>query len=364
MEVYIFLLLLVSTLIFAMNYQQSRKNLLQINGIKIDKDKTWGNLSFIVVFCILAFFSAVRDGIGIDYTSYMMHIQNIQLGYPNYMEAGFKFAARIIGNIDNNPRLVIIIFSILTVFFYIKSIYDQSLDRLMSVFIFLSWGYYFFTFNTIRNFFALSLCLYSIKFLNQKKIGTFIILVLLASSFHKSALVCIPLYLLANIPYDKNKLWLFLGAPFLMFLIKEPIREIVFKIYPGYLGSAYDTGRISYLNIIKALLVIILGFIFYDRFKNDKLCRLYFHLNLFSLIYYTGLYWMPEVSRIGFYMNTTTIMFIPNLIEKIKRKENKKILKICIYIFSFLLFIMLMQGFYSTTTKLLPYDTWLFKEIY
>ncbi len=360
MEVYIFLLLFVSTVMFTMYCLQSRKILLHLSGVRIDKDKTWRKLSFIIVFCLLAFFSAIRDGIGIDYTSYMMHIRNIQLGYPNYMEEGFKLAVRVLGNINNNPRFVIIIFSALTVFFYLKTIYDQSSDSLMSVFIFLSWGYYFFTFNTIRNYFALSLCLYSIKFLNKNRYSAFIILVLLASTIHKSALICIPLYLLANILYDKNVLWLFLVAPFLALMIKEPMREIVFRIYPEYLGSVYDTGRISYLNIIKALIVIILGFIFFERFKNDKLCRFYFHLNLFSMIYYLGFYWMPEVSRIGFYMNATIIMFIPNLIEKLKRKENELILKICVYIFSFVLFIMLMRGFYSPTIKLLPYNTWFF----
>ena len=68
---------------------------------------------------------------------------------------------------------------------------------------------------------------------------------------------------------------------------------------------------------------------------------------------------MPEVSRIGFYMNATSIMFIPNVIRELKLKKNQKILNISIYIFSFVLFILLMQTFYSPSTKLLPYQTWI-----
>lgn len=358
MIIYTFFLIFVCTVIYAFRYLQNNKTVLCSNaGYKY---RVWKRLSFATVFLILAVFSAIRDGIGIDYVSYMMHIHNIQLGRPNYMEEGFKFLARALGHINPNPRLVIIVFAILTCFFYVKAIYDQSKDVLMSIFIFLSWGYYFFTFNTIRNYFALSVCLYSIKFLKEKKYVPFLVLVLLAATIHKSALICIPVYLLANYKYSFNQLRLMLLAPFAALMLKGPVRAIVFKIYPRYLGSAYDVGRISYLNVMKAMIVVALGFMFFRRFKNDRLCRIYFHLNIFSLIYYVGLYWMPEVSRIGFYMNATSIMFIPNLIASIESKENKEIVKKCVYLSGFMLFVLLMIGFYSPTTKLLPYQTWIF----
>ncbi len=357
MIVYICLLLFVCGMIYTLEHLNFSR--IMLCPSKGDKYKLLKKLEFAIIFLTLAVFSAIRDEIGVDYASYMNHIQNIQLGKPNYMESGFKFLAKVIGRINSNPRLVIIVFAILTSFFYIKAIYEQSSNVLMSIFIFLSWGYYFFTFNTIRNYFALAMCLYSLKFLKEKKYTIFLILILLASTIHKSALVCIPIYLLANYDFTLNQLRFMILCPVIAFMMKTPVKKFLLYIYPGYFGSVYDTGQISYLNIIKALAVVILGIMFYNRLKNNKLCKIYFHLNIFALVYYIGFYWVPEISRIGFYMNATSIMFIPNVIRELKLKKNQKILNISIYIFSFVLFILLMQTFYSPSTKLLPYQTWI-----
>ena len=169
MIVYICLLLFVCGMIYTLEHLNFSR--IMLCPSKGDKYKLLKKLEFAIIFLTLAVFSAIRDEIGVDYASYMNHIQNIQLGKPNYMESGFKFLAKVIGRINSNPRLVIIVFAILTSFFYIKAIYEQSSNVLMSIFIFLSWGYYFFTFNTIRNYFALAMCLYSLKFLKEKSLS-------------------------------------------------------------------------------------------------------------------------------------------------------------------------------------------------
>lgn len=325
-----------------------------------------GTFGFCLVFILLAFISAIRDGIGIDYTSYLMHISNIQHGFPNYMEIGFKQLCVWLSYIDSNPRFVLVVVSILTCFFYIKAIWDQSEDITTSIFIFLSWGYYFLTFNTVRNYLALAIVLYAIKFLNKegKKYNIlFSILVVIASSIHKSALICLPMYFWAKKELKPKHVLVLLGIVATAFLLKGPVRNLVFMIYPGYLDSAYDTGRISWLNVIKEVAVILLCLGYYSKVKENKLQRFYFNLNVYGLIYYVGFYWMPEVSRVGFYMNATTIMLLPSLMRSIDGKDSK-LVKIIVYVFSFILFLLLLQQFQSPTTLLLPYKTWLFDGTY
>ncbi|WP_447406701.1 EpsG family protein [Clostridium perfringens] len=363
MIVYSMLLFTVCSIIALIEGKSNKLN--SINGNnersrKLDRHR----ISFVVTFFILSTFSAIRDGVGCDYESYVLHILNIQSGNKSYMEEGFQKVVIWASKIDQNPRLVIIIFAILTCFFYIKAIWDQSTNRLFSVFIFLSWGYYFLTFNTIRNYFALAVVLYSIKFLDKNKYIKFIFFVIVASFFHKSALVCIPIYLLAKRKYSIKYVPFIILITVLAILLKEYLREFLFIFYPGYMGSAYDVGHVSYLNIIKAVLVIILCAINYKNIKNDSLSRFFFNLNVLSLVFYIGFYWTPEISRIGFYMNATSIFLIPRVIDNFKKIKSKTIVYSVVIVFSIILFFLLMNQFQEITTRLLPYKTWIFNGTY
>lgn len=358
MAVYFGLLFIVSLLIVCFNQLPERVKLVYGNQKRIVKTDS---ISFALIFFVLAFFSAIRDGIGSDYDSYLRHIELIQYGENNYMEIGFIKMVELLEKINSDPRFVIIVFSVLTCFFYIKAIYSQSTDVFISIFIFLSWGYYFFTFTTVRNYFALSLVLFSIKYLYEEKHFYFLSGVIIASLFHKSALICIPLYYLARRKYRiKYFLIICVALIGICWVLKSPIRTLMFMVYPQYEGSVYDDGTISYLNVLKALLIIILSILFKKTFLNDDLSRFFFNLNLFSLVFYLGMYWTPEASRIGFYMNATSMFLIPRIVSGIENKKTKSILAMLLCIFSLVLFYMLCISFSSPTIRLLPYETWLF----
>lgn len=354
MSVYIILTILTCLSLYGVQ-EFNKKYAFVVDGRKREKTKS----GFFLTFLILAIFSAVRDGVGCDYDSYVMHIQKIQSGTPHYMEIGFQWVCKQVAKIDSNPRIVIIIFAVVTCYFYLRAIWDQSDDVLFSIFIFMTWGYYFMTFNTIRNYFALAVALFSIKYLNDKKYLRFVLAIIAAALFHKSALICIPLYILAKKEYKVKHFPILLGVIFVAVLFKGSISNIVYQIYPSYLGSVYDTGHVSYLNIVKALAVLVLCGMYWSKIKDDKLIRMYFNLNLFSLVFYTAFYWIPEISRIGFYMNATTILLLPKLVNRV-RETDKVQLKLLIYIFSIVLFLLLLVTFGSETTRLLPYKTWLF----
>lgn len=319
---------------------------------------------FIPVFIFLAFFAAIRDDCGCDYNSYVNHIISIQSGKLNYMEPGFQEVVRQFNKINDNPRLVIIFFGVLTTFFYLLAIWNQSTNKALSVFIFLSWGYYFMTYNTIRNYFALSFVLCTLPLLVKKKHLLFILLILFASLFHKSALFCIPAYYLANRLTLKRKHILPLVAlTFVLLFLERYLRTYAFLLYSTYEGSDFDTGRISVLNILKAVLAIALYLLYRKRVRGDKLCKLYFNLNVFALILYTGVYWIPEISRLGFYLNASVIFLVPRILGRLSPK-NRKQLRILFYLGSALLFVLLLHQFSSETTRLLPYKTWLFNGTY
>lgn len=320
----------------------------------------WG---FIITFIILALFSAVRDGIGVDYRSYYNHIRLIQNGYTNhYMEIGFQKLVILVAYFSANPRWILIIMSVLTCYFYLKIFWKYSMNITISILIFLSWGYYFFTFNSVRTYFAQAVSLIGLMFLIEKKYFRFFLTIIIASLFHKTALVCIPLYIFSQKEFKSKYKYVFIVVLVIgvALFFESPLRRIFFSFYNDYQGSIYDSGRISWLNIFKAFIVVFIGVLYYPKVRKDRVNQICFNLNIFSLIFYIGLYWTPEISRIGFYMNTTAVFFITRLISSGEiAEQNKTVIKISLVVGSLALFLVLMRGFYNYTIQLLPYKTWI-----
>ncbi len=317
------------------------------------------------VFIILAFFSAIRDDCGCDYNSYILHIQKIQNGEFNYMEPGFQAFVNWVYQFHENPRLVIILIGILTSFFFVLAIWKQSADRKLSIYLLMTWGYYIMTYNTIRNYFALSFMLCLIPLLIKKKYLLFSVLTILISLFHKSALFCIPIYIIASkITFERKHIIPLIILGCICLAMEKYLRQFVFLIYDYYEGSEYDDRSISYLNILKALVVICLYVWYKSKVKLDGLCKLYFNLNVFALFIYTSLFWLPEISRLGFYLNVTSILIIPNIIQKITNIRDRKLMRRLVYIGSFMLFLLLLIQFSAENSRLLPYKTWLFNGLY
>lgn len=71
------------------------------------------------------------------------------------------------------------------------------------------YGYYLFIDNPMRNLIAIAIFLISIKYIHEKKIWKYLACILLASSFHFSAIILFPLYWVLD-KRISNGIWIFL----------------------------------------------------------------------------------------------------------------------------------------------------------
>ena len=77
----------------------------------------------------------------------------------------------------------------------------------------------------------------------------------------------------------------------------------------------FDTGQLSYANILKCACVLALGLICYRRsLREDVPNRFWFFLNLAGLVVYCCGSFIPEVSRVGYYMIISQVFLIPRLL--------------------------------------------------
>ena len=342
------------------------------------------------VFVILFALSACRLNVGNDYAKYVefMHLVNCDAYVPT--EVGFNLLVKLIYGLSGfeNYLLVFAVYSFVTVLVFLLAMYEQSDDFPLTFFLFMSLGYYFQTFSTVRYYLALAVALYSMKFVLRRQWGRFVILILLGSTFHKSLLIVIPLYFLASLSWKKWQLAI--GALFcttFLFCQDFYLKVVVF-LYPTYEDTEYLEGGTSYINILRCFAVLIFAgvimslrsksrnracSIFYIQRRtseqhepdaeDDRRFRFYFYLNLGALVLYVFCSFLPIISRIGYYLTVSHILFLPMLLQRVEDKRWQKVSRFGVLLAAVLYFVIYMSRAGNAGTLILPYKTFFFNDM-
>lgn len=247
----------------------------------------------------------------------------------------------------------------ITLFIYV-SIYNfivkKSDNIAFSCFIFSALRMMFGPMNTVRMWLAIAILLYTIKYIENKKIIKFIFMIIMASFFHRTAIVFILLYPMCLI---KDKLYYKIGI-FIIAIIIEMIGINFFLyltskigIYEGYLQSQYFVD----INNTAVMLILIIDIIFlalFEIYKNKYLNIDYGNTKEKINIYYIAYAAMVLIvaldiiglgntimGRISAYFQVFYLISIPHLIKKINGK-NAFLLQIAIIVFLVLQFYVVM----------------------
>lgn len=178
------------------------------------------NALYFILIIVISFVVGFRFEVGTDWFMYSGHLSDIINHSLNIneqrFEPGLYFIAKFTEFIGGDYRIVLFLSAILTWYFFFKSVPKYILP-LFIFFIFVE-EYFFWGMNGVRQFIAISIWLYSIRFITSKDFKKFTITILFASLFHTSAILLFPLYYL---PYDKlfNKfVWLGLYISSFLFM--------------------------------------------------------------------------------------------------------------------------------------------------
>lgn len=319
------------------------------------------------IYLILAGVSVCRIASGNDYWGYAEVFDLISQGRTVSTEIGFNGVVRLMQAIFGREKYLPIfgLFSILTVFFFVKTLYDQGEWFVFSLFLFLMNGYYFSSFNSIRYYFALGIAMFSMKYVIKGEYGRFILWILAAAFFHKSVLVVIPGYLAARwLAGSRLKKWqIIVGMLLVLSLVfcRDFYRWIIFQFYPFYEGSPFDHVEYSITNIGKCLGTLLLsGICYLTALKDNVRNKFYFYLSVFGFMLYTFGAFIPEVSRIGYYFVTAQVFLIPHLLKSMKDGIWKKIIIAGVVLAFAGHFALFLKTAYSVDIRLLPYLNWIF----
>ena len=261
------------------------------------------------------------------------------------------------------------LFAFATVAFMLKALYDQSEDFLFSFFLFMTLSYYFQSLNTVRYYLAWAVAVFSMKYVLKKQYMKFILLIALTATIHKSVLLVIPVYMLAallsELPHASKLrrallLLLVLGAASGLVFQDLYLKAIV-KLYPSYENTAYLDGGTSLINIVRIIGVFLLTLLYYRQaVRNSRQNRFYFYLNFFALLLYTCASFVPEISRVGYYMTAGHIFLLPSVVSQIEKERQRKAWKLVIIASAVLYFVVFLVKAQDLLVRIVPYHTWIF----
>ncbi len=334
--------------------------------------KALNALCLVSVFVILTLLAALRLEVGNDYGTYVVTCHEIfQKGYV-VTEPGFNLVVRILYTLSGKEDYLLMfgVFGAAIVAIFLKVLLDQSDSFAWGFFVFMTMGFYYRSFNTVRYYFALAIATFALRYLisiDLQGMIKFFALIFFAATFHKSVLIVIPMYFIARV---KWKRWAII--PLAIFsavaaLLHNQILDLALKLYPSYKNTVYieevHTITENAAPIFGCLFVLALCLICYkDAVENCVDNRMYFNMNIMAMALYISCFWLPLITRFAYYLTTAQILLLPNLVCRIRDESKKKKVIAAVVLFCILYFLYFLSEADKVGVRVLPYKSWLFYD--
>ncbi len=315
------------------------------------------------VIFLLSIVGALRWGVGTDYRTYTVVFNQIhQLTFSQAIhrsgEPLFNCLVWVIMQLTGNPQAVFAFFSFATVGLIVVSLYRYSVFFPLSVYLYVSGISYYSSFNGVRQWFAAAVLFYGYRhfFSNRRR---YMVTAVIASLFHSSAMVMIPIYFVVRKPFFRKTNFLiaavFAGLTvFYQQTLGLIIKMLSYTNYHYYANWFEVPDRDAhFLRFLVAVVPLVVLVILYRKMKNkrediDVLMNFSF-LNAMIMLLATR-NWI--FARLSPYLGIFNIVLIPEFLT-IENSDLRRFLLFMIIVLYFVLMVMLLPR----ESHLVPYRT-------
>lgn len=294
--------------------------LFKVSGIK--NNRIILSAFFLELYFILAF----RDpSVGADTESYI-HLFELTKEYSFFNfsfsrhEPGYILLNKILGSFVDNHQIFIAIMGFIVLFLFFRVIYNESKIQWLSVFLFITLGFYTYTFSLFRLIIAMSLVFTSYQFIIRNEAKKFFITIIIASLFHISALVFLPVYFLRRININfKMIIFYSLSATFIV-LFSGRINKFILESGSSIEYNIKSGGGFSYLFLLLGILLISLYFK-RSLLSEEPNANVLFHILFMGILFQLLALDFGLINRVARYFFLFLIILIPNIISLIREKK-------------------------------------------
>lgn len=348
-----------------------------------------------VVFGIMTLISALRAStIGIDldlhYAKNYELISSVNWGdIPIFAtlkqyEVGYCYFTKLLTYISTDVQFYIIFTSVVIYGVHGYFFYKKSEDVILSSSLFMFFCLFYMYMNIVRQAIAVSILLmaYLIFSESKKKVHNyvvFVLLVILASVFHSSAILCLVYLLFDKLKFTKIHMLLGIVVTALLYVGYSFVYNFVLSIlggndkYSSYLDS--EEFGVGYMNLQSIYYVIItlgaflLGY--YILVWKDKTSHKLFakqeykvksnesfmlYMSFIAFACRLLIFKMSIITRFTFYFIPFVLILYPYAISKFKRRSNRIILNLTVYGVCLIYFVWVTLSNADTLYGVVPYE--------
>lgn len=211
-----------------------------------------------------------------DTQSYINTFQNIYYGfYSTYMEYGYVLYNRLVAFWSSHSQAIIVANALLTIigFLFLFLKYSKNAYLTICLFAFFSVDGYVRILNLSREYLAIAILSFGVPFIIRRRFLLFLIIVLLAGSFHTVAYVGLIFYFLYNIELNKKRI--LIGLLISLLLGITPLLNLIANILAftpfARLLYLYESGLklAAFVNALLTSGIFLICYVSYRNFKDS-----------------------------------------------------------------------------------------------
>lgn len=287
-----------------------------------------------LTWMIMTLFAGLRnESVGTDTMSYVhafaiSHTAQLDGGAYEVLksEPGYFILQKIAGLFSTNYWALLSTVAVICYGLVLKTILKYSDNKVLSLFIYITLGYYTFCFNAARQALALSIYLLAIPCIMNRQFVKYVCIVCIAALFHKSVLIALPMYFLFRLDFSRKSVIVTviagcLTAAYLPMLL-ESAKEMDdrYRLYAdvkavgGYMLTTFYVF-LSAFCIFMRNKVVREDQPEYDVFLQMLICGSVIYL----VVSLTGSY--VELTRFAAYFQISSIFLFAKLYKSVDRKN-------------------------------------------
>ena len=291
-----------------------------INIKKVEKILLF--IFFITLFCI----SALRKYVGTDYGVYLYFYNTIadKTYSVEGMDFGYFYLNKFVSALFGGEYTIFIVTSLITIGLIYLTVKKFSVDPLLSGILFMCFMFIT-SFNIVRQFIAISLILYSLRY--YETTVKWIVPVILASLFHKTTLFIMPFYFISKRNLSK-RMYIFIAMiGFILFLgYGRTVTYLVnfFEEFNDYRNSNFIAEGANPIRVLINVIIFLFCLLAYEEIIKDKRMRFSFSMIMFGVICSFFMLKGKIFARVVDYFFIFQILLVPYVLNNLNKYNFKK----------------------------------------
>lgn len=242
-----------------------------------------------------------------------------------FSETGYWLFCWVLHWFSSEEQFLIFVHAAVVTILVFRFIYKHVDNVPLGVMSYLCLGQYTFNMTGMRQAMAMSLCLMAVTYIKERRFKAFLLMVLVAMQFHKTAIAFLPAYFLPWVIEKRRRVLLFfaglVGFTFVVDRFIGAFNDLTGKNYA--LENAAEGGGISVL-LIYGLVIALAVLIRRSLKRKDNqlaLCGVFTGLTMYLARYYSN----QIMERVSYYYFYFILLLVPGVVDTLEDRERRAV---------------------------------------